>query len=106
MLDRLDSFLFSAPFLHYALLYLLKETPWNVFPFWAQQAPSASIPSVSLVNSRSDLRWSVFLPASIPSFSNSKSFSFGRRSSRFSIKNYRRPFEKNFLTSPLKSSMG
>jgi phosphatidate cytidylyltransferase len=26
MLDRLDSFLFSAPFLHYALLYLLKET--------------------------------------------------------------------------------
>jgi phosphatidate cytidylyltransferase len=27
MLDRLDSFLFSAPFLHYALLYLLKETP-------------------------------------------------------------------------------
>jgi phosphatidate cytidylyltransferase len=27
MLDRLDSFLFSAPFLHYALLHLLKETP-------------------------------------------------------------------------------
>ncbi len=27
MLDRLDSFLFSAPFFHYALLYLLKETP-------------------------------------------------------------------------------
>jgi phosphatidate cytidylyltransferase len=27
MLDRLDSFLFSAPFLHYALLFLLKETP-------------------------------------------------------------------------------
>jgi phosphatidate cytidylyltransferase len=27
MLDRLDSFLFSAPFLHYVLLYLLKETP-------------------------------------------------------------------------------
>jgi phosphatidate cytidylyltransferase len=27
MLDRLDSFLFSAPFLHYFLLYLLKETP-------------------------------------------------------------------------------
>jgi phosphatidate cytidylyltransferase len=27
MLDRLDSFLFSAPFLHYALLYLLKVTP-------------------------------------------------------------------------------
>jgi phosphatidate cytidylyltransferase len=27
MLDRLDSFLFSAPFLHYTLLYLLKETP-------------------------------------------------------------------------------
>jgi phosphatidate cytidylyltransferase len=27
MLDRLDSFLFSAPFLHYSLLYLLKETP-------------------------------------------------------------------------------
>jgi phosphatidate cytidylyltransferase len=27
MLDRLDSFLFSAPFLHYCLLYLLKETP-------------------------------------------------------------------------------
>ncbi len=27
MLDRLDSFLFSAPFLHYALLYLLKEAP-------------------------------------------------------------------------------
>lgn len=26
MLDRLDSFLFSAPFLHYSLLYLLKET--------------------------------------------------------------------------------
>jgi phosphatidate cytidylyltransferase len=26
MLDRLDSFLFSAPFLHYCLLYLLKET--------------------------------------------------------------------------------
>jgi phosphatidate cytidylyltransferase len=26
MLDRLDSFLFSAPFLHYTLLYLLKET--------------------------------------------------------------------------------
>jgi len=25
MLDRLDSFLFSAPFLHYSLLYLLKE---------------------------------------------------------------------------------
>jgi phosphatidate cytidylyltransferase len=27
MLDRLDSFLFSAPFLHYGLLYLVKETP-------------------------------------------------------------------------------
>ncbi len=27
MLDRLDSFLFSAPFLHYSLLYLLKEVP-------------------------------------------------------------------------------
>jgi len=27
MLDRLDSFLFSAPFLHYSLLYLSKETP-------------------------------------------------------------------------------
>jgi phosphatidate cytidylyltransferase len=27
MLDRLDSFLFSAPFLYYFLLYLLKETP-------------------------------------------------------------------------------
>jgi phosphatidate cytidylyltransferase len=27
MLDRLDSFLFAAPFLHYALLYLFKETP-------------------------------------------------------------------------------
>jgi phosphatidate cytidylyltransferase len=27
MLDRLDSFLFSAPFLHYFLLYILKETP-------------------------------------------------------------------------------
>jgi phosphatidate cytidylyltransferase len=27
MLDRLDSFLFSAPFLHYALLYFLKVTP-------------------------------------------------------------------------------
>jgi phosphatidate cytidylyltransferase len=27
MLDRLDSFLFSAPFLHYSLLYLFKETP-------------------------------------------------------------------------------
>jgi phosphatidate cytidylyltransferase len=27
MLDRLDSFLFSAPFLHYSLLYLLRETP-------------------------------------------------------------------------------
>ena len=26
MLDRLDSFLFTAPFLHYALLHLLKET--------------------------------------------------------------------------------
>ena len=26
MLDRLDSFLFSAPFLHYSLLYLFKET--------------------------------------------------------------------------------
>ena len=26
MLDRLDSFLFSAPFLYYSLLYLLKET--------------------------------------------------------------------------------
>ena len=26
MLDRLDSFLFSAPFLHYSLLYFLKET--------------------------------------------------------------------------------
>jgi phosphatidate cytidylyltransferase len=26
MLDRLDSFLFSAPFLYYCLLYLLKET--------------------------------------------------------------------------------
>ncbi len=27
MLDRLDSFLFSAPFLYYCLLYLLKEAP-------------------------------------------------------------------------------
>ncbi len=27
MLDRVDSFLFSAPFLYYSLLYLLKETP-------------------------------------------------------------------------------
>jgi phosphatidate cytidylyltransferase len=27
MLDRLDSFLFSAPFLHYSLLYLLREIP-------------------------------------------------------------------------------
>ena len=27
MLDRLDSFLFSAPFLYYCLLYVLKETP-------------------------------------------------------------------------------
>ena len=27
MLDRLDSFLFSAPFLYYCLLYFLKETP-------------------------------------------------------------------------------
>jgi len=27
MLDRLDSFLFSAPFLHYSILYLFKETP-------------------------------------------------------------------------------
>jgi len=27
MLDRLDSFLFSAPFLHYSLLYLFKEAP-------------------------------------------------------------------------------
>jgi phosphatidate cytidylyltransferase len=27
MLDRLDSFLFSAPFLYYSLLYFLKETP-------------------------------------------------------------------------------
>ena len=27
MLDRLDSFLFSAPFLHYSLLYLLREAP-------------------------------------------------------------------------------
>jgi len=27
MLDRLDSFFFSAPFLHYALLYFLKATP-------------------------------------------------------------------------------
>ena len=27
MLDRLDSFLFSAPFLHFSLLYLLKEIP-------------------------------------------------------------------------------
>jgi phosphatidate cytidylyltransferase len=27
MLDRVDSFLFSAPFLHYSLLYILKETP-------------------------------------------------------------------------------
>jgi phosphatidate cytidylyltransferase len=27
MLDRIDSFLFSAPFLHYSLLYLFKETP-------------------------------------------------------------------------------
>jgi phosphatidate cytidylyltransferase len=27
MLDRLDSFLFSAPWVHYALLYFLKETP-------------------------------------------------------------------------------
>jgi phosphatidate cytidylyltransferase len=27
MLDRLDSFFFSAPFLNYALLYFLKETP-------------------------------------------------------------------------------
>jgi phosphatidate cytidylyltransferase len=27
MLDRLDSFLFSAPFLHYSVLYFLKEIP-------------------------------------------------------------------------------
>lgn len=27
MLDRIDSFLFSAPFLHYSLLYLLREAP-------------------------------------------------------------------------------
>jgi phosphatidate cytidylyltransferase len=27
MLDRLDSFLFSSPFLHYTLFYLWKETP-------------------------------------------------------------------------------
>jgi phosphatidate cytidylyltransferase len=27
MLDRLDSFLFSAPFLHYSLLFILKEAP-------------------------------------------------------------------------------
>jgi phosphatidate cytidylyltransferase len=27
MLDRLDSLLFTAPFLHYSLLYLFKETP-------------------------------------------------------------------------------
>jgi phosphatidate cytidylyltransferase len=27
MLDRMDSFLFSAPFFHYVLLYFLKETP-------------------------------------------------------------------------------
>ena len=27
MLDRIDSFLFSAPFLHYSLLYFFKETP-------------------------------------------------------------------------------
>ena len=27
MLDRLDSFLFSSPFLYYSLTYLLKETP-------------------------------------------------------------------------------
>jgi phosphatidate cytidylyltransferase len=27
MLDRMDSFLFSAPFFHYLLLYFLKETP-------------------------------------------------------------------------------
>jgi phosphatidate cytidylyltransferase len=27
MLDRLDSLLFSAPFLHYSLLYFMKETP-------------------------------------------------------------------------------
>jgi len=27
MLDRLDSFLFSSPFLHYSLLYLWKEAP-------------------------------------------------------------------------------
>jgi phosphatidate cytidylyltransferase len=27
MLDRLDSFLFSAPFLYYSLFYFLKETP-------------------------------------------------------------------------------
>ncbi len=27
MLDRLDSFLFSAPFLHYSLLYFLRQTP-------------------------------------------------------------------------------
>jgi phosphatidate cytidylyltransferase len=27
MLDRLDSFLFSAPFLHYSLLYLMREVP-------------------------------------------------------------------------------
>jgi phosphatidate cytidylyltransferase len=26
MLDRMDSFLFSAPFFHYFLLYFLKET--------------------------------------------------------------------------------
>ena len=27
MLDRIDSFLFSSPFLYYSLLYLIKETP-------------------------------------------------------------------------------
>jgi phosphatidate cytidylyltransferase len=27
MLDRLDSFLFSSPFLYYSLIYVLKETP-------------------------------------------------------------------------------
>jgi len=27
MLDRLDSFLFTAPFLYYVLVYWVKETP-------------------------------------------------------------------------------
>jgi phosphatidate cytidylyltransferase len=27
MLDRLDSFLFSSPFLYYSLIYFIKEKP-------------------------------------------------------------------------------